>query len=372
MTGVDWAQRLYDAADGNLEGLLEMFHEDQQRDGEARAADLNQDRAEARSVAFTDLETTNDGWNFRGLAAVFDHVADLGDFTEEVGRGSIRKGLKNSPNVPMVYDHNMSLPILATTGGGTLGLKEEARGMDVRTTLPQHFIGEAVRELVKRGDIRGMSFGFVAGPGNSRVERRDGRPHRILTGFRRILDVSPTWDPAYQGTSAELRSLQSAVTAAKTFDEAIRGASRKEIRALTTGQLQNTLEGLQSIAEAIEAALNQVGFGETEPDEQGDAEDVSPGPFNDQQYADALETIQSLLEGAEGLLEGAGLPDPDEGESAGRSASSSGADGAADAESTAATSDEEQRSGVDEAKAEAAARKRRLQMMGLTLPSRLP
>jgi phage head maturation protease len=53
-----------------------------------------------------------------------------------------------------------------------------------------------------------MSFGFVAGAGNSKVEQRGGKPHRSLTGFKRLLDVSPTWDPAYTGTSAELRSLR--------------------------------------------------------------------------------------------------------------------------------------------------------------------
>jgi HK97 family phage prohead protease len=311
-------------------------------------------RAEARAVPFTDLDVSNDGWSFRGYAAVFDSTADLGDYTEEVARGSVRKGLKNSPNVPMVYDHNMSLPILATTGGGTLRLKEDGRGMDTRTDLPQHFLGEAVRELVRRGDIRGMSFGFVAGAGNSRMEKRNGRPHRVLTGFRRILDVSPTWDPAYQGTSAELRALRAAVGQAGVVADALASASKREIRALTTGQYQNTLEGLQSVAEAVEAALNQVGFGETEPGEQDD--DVSPGPFSDQQYADALKTIQSLLEGAEGLLEGAGMPDPDEGEPASRNAEKPEDEAAPD----------EQRAGVDSAEAEAAARRRRLQMLGLT------
>src|SRR5881394_705190 len=121
-----------------------------------------QERVEARSVAFTDIDIQNDGWSFSGYASVFDVVADLGDYTEDVKRGSIRKALPKSGNIPMVYDHNMTLPILATTGAGTLGLKEDGKGMAVRADLPKHFLGEAVRELVQRGDIRGMSFGFIA------------------------------------------------------------------------------------------------------------------------------------------------------------------------------------------------------------------
>lgn len=80
----------------------------------------------------------------------------------------------------------------------------------------------------------------------------------------------------------------------------------------TTGELTNALEGLQAIAEAMEAALNQVGYGDT--DEPGDGEDVSTGPFTDEQYQDALETLGSLLEAGEGLLEGVGMDDPDDAE----------------------------------------------------------
>jgi hypothetical protein len=55
-----------------------------------------------------------------------------------------------------------------------------------------------------------MSYGFVAGPENSKVEQRPKKPHRTLLGFKRLLDVSPTHDPAYPGTSAELRAAISA------------------------------------------------------------------------------------------------------------------------------------------------------------------
>jgi HK97 family phage prohead protease len=166
------------------------------------------DRVEARSVAFTDVDTSSDGGTFTGYAAVFDSEADLGDFTESINRGAFRKAIGSSGNIPMLYDHNPMLPVLATTGGGTLRLSEDTRGLKVEADVANHYMGDAVRELVKRGDIRGMSFGFIAGQGNSKVENRGGKPHRSLTGFKKLLDVSPTWDPAYAGTNAELRSLR--------------------------------------------------------------------------------------------------------------------------------------------------------------------
>jgi len=185
----------------------------------ATALERLSETAEMRSVAFTDVDASADGGTFEGYAAVFDHEADLGDFTESISRGAFRKALSNGTNVPMLYDHNAGLPILATTKSGTLKLEEDAKGLRVRADVAKHFMGDAVRELVKRGDIAGMSFGFVAGRGNSKIENRGGRPHRNLTGFKRLLDVSPTWDEAYSGTDAAFRSL-TAIQMAESLEAA--------------------------------------------------------------------------------------------------------------------------------------------------------
>jgi HK97 family phage prohead protease len=125
-------------------------------------------RVEARSVAFTDVDASTDGSTFTGYAAVFDHEADLGDFTESISRGAFRKAIGASGNIPMLYDHNPGLPVLATTGAGTLKLKEDGRGLRVEANVARHFIGDAVREMVSRGDIRGMSFGLSPAPGTPR------------------------------------------------------------------------------------------------------------------------------------------------------------------------------------------------------------
>lgn len=332
-------------------------------------------RVEARSVAFTDVDTADDGATFTGYAAVFDHEADLGDFTESISRGAFRKAIAASGNIPMLYDHNPALPVLATTGGGTLKLKEDGRGLRVEANVAKHYMGEAVRELVKRGDIRGMSFGFIAGAGNSKVEQRDGRPHRTLSGFQRLLDVSPTWDPAYTATSAELRSLR-ALQGATDHTVTESGLTKVEFRALATDQLGTILEGMQSTAEAIEAALSTVGYGD------GDDQTVAAGPFTDEQYAAALDGIRSLLGRATSVLYAA--DDLDWAVDAlevgntddiptGRH-QDQGTDGQKPVEtpgSEAKASTEEQRSGADTADVDSAARRRLLQMMGFTLPKGL-
>lgn len=163
---------------------------------------------EARSVALTDVDLTNDGLRFSGYAAVFDQETDMGEFTEEVRRGAFRKILSAGHNVPMYWDHDPSIPPLATTRSGTLKLTEDPTGLRVEAELDEdHYMTPTLRSMIRRGDVSGMSFGFIAGAGNSKMEVRGQRPHRVLTGFNRLLDVSPTWEPAYAGTSAELRSL---------------------------------------------------------------------------------------------------------------------------------------------------------------------
>jgi HK97 family phage prohead protease len=165
------------------------------------------DRVEARSVTLTDVEVAQDGRQFSGYAALFGQHADLGDFTEEIRRGAFRKVLNSGANVPMYWDHDPRVPPLATTRSGTLRLSEDTRGLKVEADLDDdHYMTPTLRSMIRRGDVTGMSFGFVAGRGNQLVEERNGRPHRILTNFKNLLDVSPTWNPAYEGTSAELRS----------------------------------------------------------------------------------------------------------------------------------------------------------------------
>lgn len=165
------------------------------------------DRVEARSVPLTDVDLGADGLRFSGYAAVFDLEADLGDFTEEIRRGAFRKVLASGENVPMYWDHDPRTPPLATTRSETLKLSEDTRGLRVEAELDDgHYMTSTLRSMIRRGDVTGMSFGFIAGSGNSMVAMRNGRPHRVLTGFNSLLDVSPTWNPAYEGTSAELRS----------------------------------------------------------------------------------------------------------------------------------------------------------------------
>lgn len=257
--------------------------------------DIIADGAEARSVAFTDMDVKKGGRGFRGYAGVYGQEFDAGAFIETMLPPMFRSAIAQSPNVPMLWHHNESLPPFATTGAGTLELSEDRRGLlvNVETIDERHLLGPTLISMVERGEVRGMSVGMVVGRQNQKITQRDGKVHRALHGLNKLLDVSPTWEPAYEGTTAELRSLT----------EAFQQVPALVPEQIHEGESQSVVDG---------------------PDHQETAEVVPDG-----RPADACEHGEAC-----------GLPE--------------------------CQAPEEQRSGAGESSS--AARKRRLQMMGLSLP----
>ena len=211
--------------------------------------------AEFRSVPFKDVDMQ--GRRFRGYAAVYDAEANLGEFTEEIRRGAFRKVLSGDPYVPMLYNHNGQLPPLASTRSG-MTLKEDGKGLVVDAELADHHWAQAVLEGVNRGDIRGMSFGFVAGPGNSEITRRNGGVHRAITNFKALLDVSPTHDPAYAETSAEVRSMIRQATLIETSQTDLDGQQPQIEEPVVEDEAAEQDEQRSGVSlEEIEAAARQ-------------------------------------------------------------------------------------------------------------------
>lgn len=170
-----------------------------------------------RSAALSDMEMSesNSGFRFRGHAAVFDEVATLGDVpgigqvTEEIKRGAFRKVLQQSANIPLTLEHDPH-KVLATTSSKRLTLQEDTKGLAVEANLPNTSLARDLYELVQSDVVRGMSFGFVTGPQSTKnwtVERRSNGMHRVISGFKKLLDVCATWDPTYPSATAQFRSL---------------------------------------------------------------------------------------------------------------------------------------------------------------------
>jgi HK97 family phage prohead protease len=192
-----------------------------------------------RSAQFDDVEVVrkNEGFRFSGHAAVYDEealldeVPGMGRMTEEIRRGAFGPLLeeveRRSQNVPLLLEHDTA-KVLATTKSGRLKLSEDARGLAVEADLPPTTLSRDLFSLVDAGVVTGMSVGFVTGPrstGNWSIERRSNGIHRLITGFKKLLDVAATWDPTYPSAEAQFRSQAlSYVDSPESWQQLLRGA----------------------------------------------------------------------------------------------------------------------------------------------------
>lgn len=144
-----------------------------------------------------------DGATVAGYAAVFGEAADIGGhFREVLVRGAFTETLK-AADVRAYFDHDRGR-VLGRSSAGTLRLREDSRGLAVEIDLPNTSDGRDVRELIERGDISGMSFGFVVT--RQEWDEASEPPTRTIHAVE-LREVSIVSEPAYDGTSAALRSL---------------------------------------------------------------------------------------------------------------------------------------------------------------------
>lgn len=136
-----------------------------------------------------------------GYAATFGNPSqDLGGYVEVLAPGCFGNSLA-SGDIRAFYNHCYE-HLLGRTKSGTLRLVEDATGLSFEIDMPETGLGHDVYELVRRGDIDGVSFGFFS----IRDEwSEDGLTNTILEA--ELIEISPVVFPAYLSTSVEARSL---------------------------------------------------------------------------------------------------------------------------------------------------------------------
>jgi HK97 family phage prohead protease len=200
------AQRALDYAEGVVSRI------EAENEGRAKGEALS--KIETR-VNTTQLEIREevDGMTFSGYAAVFDSPSEPLPFIERIQRGAFRKSLRSRNDVKFLYNHD-SGEILGSTRAKTLNLYEDEIGLRVEGTLPNTSRGRDVAELLRRGDLDSMSFGFSV-PAGGDTWNSDGS-ERTLKSVR-LHEVSLVAFPAYQGT-AGLQSVRGIDKAAQRAD----------------------------------------------------------------------------------------------------------------------------------------------------------
>jgi hypothetical protein len=145
---------------------------------------------------------------FKGHAAVFDRLADLGSFRERVSRGAFATTIRSGGiDTAFLYNHEQD-SVMARSGSGTLRLSEDRAGLLVHADLDRDdFDVQRIVPKMRRGDLDRMSFAFsVSNPQGGLWDDQPedgGKPIRTLVEVR-LYDVSVVTFPAYAETSAAL------------------------------------------------------------------------------------------------------------------------------------------------------------------------
>jgi HK97 family phage prohead protease len=93
--------------------------------------------------------------------------------------------------------------LLGRTASGTARVSVDSRGLLYSCDLPDTTVGHDVYELVKRGDVVGSSFGFIASEDAWNVSA-NGQMTRTIIKVSDLIDCSPVVCPAYPATSVSI------------------------------------------------------------------------------------------------------------------------------------------------------------------------
>jgi HK97 family phage prohead protease len=159
------------------------------------------------------LETrADDSRAIVGYAAVFYRAGDPGsqyelysDLWERIMPGAFDRALRED-DVRGLFNHDPN-QLLGRNKAGTLTLSVDATGL--RYEIPcdsDSGLHKDVARMLERGDLSGSSFSFSLGEQGNVVWREEGGiTIREIHGVR-LWDVGPVTFPAYEATSAGLRS----------------------------------------------------------------------------------------------------------------------------------------------------------------------
>jgi HK97 family phage prohead protease len=204
------------------------------------------------SVDF-EVRAEGDGMSFTGYASVFNSPSeDLGGFVEYVAPGAFKRSLQSRNEVKLLWNHDSGEP-LASLRGGTMQLVEDSRGLKVTASLPNTTRGRDVAELLRSKVISSMSFGFNVIKDSW---ASDGKT-RTLESVR-LFEVSIVSFPAYEATTAQVRSAQT-INPDQLADALLKlesGEELDEANANLITDVVNKLKAQPEIEEVIDNGLD--------------------------------------------------------------------------------------------------------------------
>lgn len=204
--------------------------------------DPNGQERRALASEHVELRNAGDGGErvAQGYAVLWDTEANIYDlWVESFAPGAFDASLA-ARDVIAIHSHDYSR-IVGRMNAGTLTLRSDDRGLRFENRLPDTSDGRDLAVQIDRGDIAGMSFGFVA----RRQEWDDTvEPPRRTIIEAELHEITYTAIPAYSSTEVGMRSLEQARTERRQENKARSLARIAERRA----RMERAIRGLRDDA----------------------------------------------------------------------------------------------------------------------------
>jgi HK97 family phage prohead protease len=126
---------------------------------------------------------------------------DLGGFREIIAPGAFAESLTG--DVLLLRDHVPAL-LMGRTKSGTLTLADTADGLNFNCKLPGTTSASDLAESIERGDLDGVSFGFICRD-DKWAAADDGNVIRTVVSAE-LIEISPCSLAAYPANSVSVRS----------------------------------------------------------------------------------------------------------------------------------------------------------------------
>jgi HK97 family phage prohead protease len=121
-------------------------------------------KKEKRNISFKDIEvrssTKDEKKYIEGLIPYNSKSVEMWGTTEIIDRSAFNKTLNDKSEVRALWNHNDN-HILGSTKSKTLVLENSENGLICRCELPNTSYANDLYEIIDRGDVKTMSFGFT-------------------------------------------------------------------------------------------------------------------------------------------------------------------------------------------------------------------
>ncbi|MDR0722093.1 MAG: HK97 family phage prohead protease [Treponema sp.] len=238
---------------------------------------------EKRNIAFKRIalrSTEKEGKKrIEGLIPYDSESVPLWGTIEVIAPGAFKNCLEAKTEVRALWNHNDS-HVLGSTKSGTLELEDTPEGLLCRCELPRTSYADDLFEVISRGDVTTMSFGFYPVV----WESDSGKVRRLQEIVLDEVSFGVTY-PAYPETTSEAHTRSRKLMKRSIDVEGINALLDKETL---------TDEDKTRIKELIESLQGLIGTSEAPPGPQETASETPPGPESPE--TEELALLETALE----------------------------------------------------------------------------